>query len=774
MAANMGNNTLIGKPQSRIDGPVKVSGQARYTSDYSFPGMLYAVPVGATVARGKLLSLDTKVAEAMPGVRAVFHGGNIGRLYRASFLMADLVLLDEKRPPLADNDVNYFGQYIAVVVADTFEQATAAADAVEARYAAERPVMNFDLLRGTELKQSDHRGDAVKAFESAAVKIDQVYSTPVQTHNAIELHGTVAVWEGGNCTLYDTVQGVGNHQLVMTQRLGIEREQLRVITRYLGSGFGGKISAWGHCCLAAAAARNLNRPVKLVLSRRQAFESAGHRPATQQRVRLGATAEGKLVSLQHDYVNTTAMVEDFTEYCAEASPFLYSTANMSSSSALARRTLGAATSMRGPGAVPGSFALESAMDELAYQLRIDPVALRHRNEPALDESMGIPFSSRHLTEALNMGAERFGWSQRSSEVGSMKRDGLTLGWGVAVAAWGAGRFASSAAVDLRADGTARVSCGTQDIGTGTYTILAQLVGERLGLAMDKVEVAIGDSNLPAGPLSGGSLVTSSLVPAVSRALDEVSQRLITAASLLPDVRWSQTKPEDLQVVKGRLVVKANPSGPALSFSEVLQQTGVRSLTGTGSSDGTILEKPKLSKHCFSAQFAEVTWQPEMARLRVSRVVTVIDSGRIINPKAGRNQIVGAVVMGVGMALFEGTEYDPRKGVALNTNLADYVMTTHADTPDIDVIFLDYPDFEVNELGAKGIGEIGMAGVAGAIANATYHATGVRVRQLPIRIEALLEQNQTGRELKKEPWPTHPTTKTTPQPHRANDSPDAPS
>ena len=356
----------------------------------------------------------------------------------------------------------------------------------------------------------------------------------------------------------------------------------------------------------------------------------------------------------------------------------------------------------------------------------------------------------------------------------MKRDGLTLGWGVAVAAWGAGRFASSATVDLRADGTARVSCGTQDIGTGTYTVLAQLVGERLGIAMDRVEVAIGDSNLPAGPLSGGSLVTSSLVPAVSRALDEASQRLITAASLLPDARWSKARPEDLQVVKGRLVVKANPAGPALSFGEVLQQTGVRSLTGTGSSDGTILEKPKVSKHCFSAQFAEVTWQPEIARLRVSRLVTVIDSGRIINPKAGRNQIVGAVVMGVGMALFEGTEYDPRKGVALNSNLADYVMTTHADTPDIDVIFLDYPDFEVNELGAKGIGEIGMAGVAGAIANATYHATGVRVRELPIRIEALLDGNQTGRELKKEPWPTHPTTKSKSQPHRANDSPDAPS
>lgn len=772
MAADTPDTLHLGKPQSRIDGPVKVSGRALYTSDHSFPGMLHAVPVGATIAKGSMVSLSTTAAEAMPGVRAVFHKDNIGMLYRASFIMADLVLLDEKRPPLADNEINYFGQYVAVVVADTFEQATSAADAVEVRYAAERPVMNFDLLRGVELKQSDHRGDTVEAFAAAPVKVDEVYATPVQTHNAIELHATLAVWEGGNVTLYDTVQGVGNHQLVMTQRLGIDRERLRVITRYLGSSFGGKISAWGHCCLAAAAARNLDRPVKLVLSRRQAFESAGHRPATQQRIKLGATLDGKFISVQHDYVNTTAIVEDFTEYCAEASPFLYSTPNMSSSSALARRTIGAATSMRGPGAVPGSFALESAMDELAIQLHIDPIALRHRNEPTLDESMGIPFSSRHLTEALNAGAERFGWSKRTPEVGSMKRDDLTLGWGVAVAAWGAGRFACMATVDLRADGTARVSCGTQDIGTGTYTILAQLVGERLGIPLDKVEVAIGDSSLPAGPLSGGSLVTSSLVPAVARAVDDASQRLIAAAPMLPDPTWSKAKPEDLQVTRGRLRLNSQPRQQGPTFDDVLRQTGVRSLTGTGQSDGTILEKPKVSKHCFCAQFAEVTWQPEIARPRVSRTLSVIDSGRILNPKAGRNQIVGAAVMGVGMALFEGTEYDPRKGVAINSNLADYIMTTHADTPDIDVIFMDYPDFEVNELGAKGIGEIGMAGVAAAIANATYHATGIRVRELPIRIEALLEHQQTGSELKKEPWPIQPRRKNSPQPHRANDSPDA--
>ena len=524
----------------------------------------------------------------------------------------------------------------------------------------------------------------------------------------------------------------------MTQMLGVEKEALRVIMKYLGSGFGGKTGAWTHCCLAAVAARDLNRPVKLVITRKQAFEAAGHRPRTEQRLRLGATRNGRMLSLQQDYSNTTSMLDAFVENCGEATPYLYSTPNLAISSGVTKRNVGAPTWMRGPGAVPGLFALESAMDEMAVKLRMDPIAFRKANEPKVDEGLNVPFSSRHLTECMDVGAEKFGWSQRTPQAGSMKRGGVTLGWGMAACSWIAARFGATASVEFRADGTARVACGTQDIGTGTYTVLAQIVSEHLGIPLERVEVAIGDTSLPPGPLSGGSTVTASVIPAVSRAMADATGMLTATAPRTNDVRFQRAKPTDVVFTRGRLHLKDEAPESGMFFGDVLTQANQSSVRGQGRSESTFsAEKPKFSMHCFGAQFAEVTWQPEIARLRVSRIVTVVDAGRIINPKAARNQIEGAVVMGVGMALFEETKYDARKGEPINSNLADYLVPTNADAPTIDVHFLDYPDFELNELGAKGVGEIGLAGVAPAIANAVYHATGVRVRELPICIEDLV-------------------------------------
>src|SRR5258705_305483 len=376
--------------------------------------------------------------------------------------------------------------------------------------------------------------------------------------------------------------------------VGLPRENVRVVTKFVGSGFGGKLWPWTHCPLAAAAARRLGKPVKLVVSRKMMFQTVGHRPRTEQRVRLGATGDGKLVSLQHDYVNHTAILDGYHEDCGEATAFHYSVPNLRVSFGRAKRNVGSPTSMRGPGAVPGLYATESAMNELADQLKIDPVKLRILNEPKIDESLGIPFSSRHLLECFELGGEKFGWSKRTREIGSMKRDGLTLGWGMASCAWIAARFEVNANLQLRDDGTARVARATQDTGTG------------------KSESTFGDP------------------------------------------------------------------------------------------------KPKFSTHSFGCHFVEVTWQPEIARLRVSRVVTVIDAGRILNPLAGRNQIEGAVVMGIGMGLFEHTTYDPQNGAPINNNLPDYVVAVNADVPPIDVHFLDFPDKEINELGARGIGEIGFA------------------------------------------------------------------
>ncbi len=739
----------IGRDKPRVEGPLKVSGKAQYTSDFHFPGLLYAVPVEAAIANGRIRKLDTTAAEKMPGVRAIFHRDNIGKIFRSVPEPGMEGICEERRPPFEDDVVRYYGQYIALAVADTFEAAKAAADAVRATYDKEKPNVATHLEADAEPDQvvttfgmrhrlDSQRGDAEAAFASAPVKLDQTYVTPAETQNPLELHATTAIWEGSRLTLYESSQGVVNLRSVLAQMFGLPKENVRVISKFVGSGFGSKLWPWTQCPLAAAAARQLGKPVKLVLSRKMMFQSVGHRPRTQQRVRLGATPEGKLVALQHDYVYQRSMLDAHHEDCGEATPFQYSVANLRVAFGRARRNIGAAADMRGPGAVPGVYAIESAMNELADRLKIDPVELRVMNEPKIDEGLGLPFSSRHLLQCFELGAEKFGWSKRTPEIGSMKRDGLILGWGMAGCTWIAGRFPAAASVQLRDDGTARVACATQDIGTGTYTNLAQLASHKTGVPLEKIEVALGDTSLPEGPLSGGSLATSSLVPGVFQAADNAIASLLSIATTTPGSPFEKRKPDDLEFEGGRIFVRADGPARGVPFADLLRRANLRLVTGSGRSEGTLGNpKPKFSTHSFGCHFVEVTWQPEIARLRVSRVVTVIDAGLILNPLAGRNQIEGAVVMGIGMALFEHTSYDPQTGAPINSNLADYVMTVNADAPPIEVHFLDYPDKEINELGARGIGEIGLAGIAAAITAAVHHATGVRVRELPVKIEDLL-------------------------------------
>ena len=739
----------IGRDTPRVDGPQKVTGVAQYTSDFHFPGMLYAVPVEATIANGRVIKLDTAAAEKMPGVRAILHRENIGKISRSTLGQGFDGICEERRPPFEDDVVRYYGQYIALAVADTFETAKAAADAVRVTYSKDKPNVETDLKAdddpdavvttfGVRQRLDSQRGDAEAAFKTAPVKLDQTYVTPSETHNPLELHATTALWEGSTLTLYESSQGVVNLRSVLAQMFGLPNENVRVITKFVGSGFGSKLWPWTQCPLAAAAARQVGRPVRLVLSRKMMFQSVGHRARTQQRVRLGATPDGKLVSLQHDYVYQRSMLDAHHEDCGEATPFQYSVPNLRVTFGRAKRHIGAAADMRGPGRVPGLYATESAMNELADQLKIDPVKLRVINEPKIDESLGIPFSSRHLLECFTLGAEKFGWSKRTPAVGSMKRDGLTLGWGMSGCSWVAARFAAEASVQLRDDGTARVACATQDIGTGTYTILAQLASQKTGVPLDRVEVALGDTSLPPGPLSGGSIATGSVVPAVFAAADSAITSLLTVAATTPGSPFEKRPPKDLAFEGGRVVVKADSAVKGVPFAEVLRRANLRLVSGSGKADATFGNpKPKFSTHSFGCHFIEVTWQPEIARLRVSRVVTVMDAGRIINPLAGRNQIEGGVVMGIGMALLEHTTYDPQNGAPINSNLADYVMAVNADAPPIEVYFLDFPDKEINEVGARGIGEIGLAGVAAAITAAVHHATGVRVRELPIKIEDLL-------------------------------------
>jgi xanthine dehydrogenase YagR molybdenum-binding subunit len=739
----------IGRSTPRVDGPAKVTGKARYTSDFHFPGMLYAVPVEATIANGRVVKLDTAAAETMRGVRAVFHRKNIGKIFRSVAEPGFGGICEERRPPFEDDIVRYYGQYVALAVADTFEAAKAAADAVRVTYEADKPNVDTELAAdgdpdviaatfGPQPRLQSQRGDANAAFASAPVKLDQTYVTPAETHNPIELHATTALWDGSTLTLYEATQGVVNLRGVLAQMFGLPKENVRVISKFLGSGFGGKLFPWTHSALAAAAARQLGKPIKLVLSRKMMFQSVGHRARTQQRVRLGATPEGRLVALQHDYVYDRSMLDAHHEDCGEATPFHYSVPNLRVTFGRARRNVGATADMRGPGAVPGLYATESAMNELADQLKIDPIKLRVINEPKIDEGLGLPFSSRHLLECFELGAEKFGWSSRTPAVGSMRRNAVTLGWGMASCAWIAARFPAEASVELRDDGTARVACATQDIGTGTYTNLAQLASDRTGVPLGKIEVALGDTLLPPGPISGGSMATASVVPAAFAAADSAIASLLNIATMTPGSPFEKRQRDDLAFEGGRVFVKADGAAKGVEFADLLRRANVRLVSGSGKSEATFGDpKPKFSTHSFGCHFVEVTWQPEIARLRVSRVVTVIDAGRILNPLAGRNQIEGAVVMGIGMALLEHTTYDPRNGAPVNSNLADYVMAVNADVPPIDVHFLEFPDTEINELGARGIGEIGLAGFAAAMTAAVHHATGVRVRELPIKIEDLL-------------------------------------
>jgi xanthine dehydrogenase YagR molybdenum-binding subunit len=736
-------SAIIGAALSRIDGPLKTTGSALYAADYHFPGMAHAVPVGSTVSHGKIRSIDTSAAEKSPGVVLVLHHGNIAPLFRMA-PGGRGGRTSEARPPFEDETISYWGQYIALVVAETFEQAQTAAGKVRVEYDQEKPSLSHQLddpqTDSLPLHTESKRGNVETAFTSAPVKVDETYITPVETHNPMEMHATVAAWDGKKFTLYESSQGVVNHQHVMAETLGVPREDLQVISRFIGSGFGGKLFPWPHSALAAAASRQLNRPVKLVLSRKMMFWDVGHRPRTQQHMKLGATPDGKLVSLHQDYRNHTSLTDDIRENCGEATPFLYSTPNLLVTSALVRRTVGTPTPMRGPGAVPGLFALESAMDEMAIKLKMDPVAFRLRNDTVTDESTGKPFSSRHYKECLEVGSQKFGWATRTPGVGSMRKGDLILGWGVAGASWGAFRGACQAVVTLNNDGTARVTCATQDIGTGTYTIFAQIVSDKTGIPTDKIQVVLGDSSLVPGPTSGGSTATATVLPAIASASEAAIKVMLTTATKPPSSPFAGKEIDSLAMTSGRVHIKTQPPESGVPFADLLKMANVAAANGEGQS-GPIGSDPKaagFSTHSFGAQFVEVEWDPGIAHLRVSRVVSVIDGGRIINRKTAANQILGAVVMGVGMGLLEQTIYDQRDGHPINDNFADYLVPTCADTPQIDVTFLDYPDPVMGEYGARGIGEIGLAGIAPAITAAVYHATGIRVRELPVSIENLLK------------------------------------
>jgi xanthine dehydrogenase YagR molybdenum-binding subunit len=731
-------SSVIGKDVTRVDGVLKVTGGARYGVEYALENMAYGVGIGSTVGVGKVVSIDSSEAEKMPGYLAIFHHGNTEKMYRAPNGFEEMSRPGESRPPFDDDQVYYYGQFVAMVVADTFERAQAAAGRVKVKYEGHPPdISNENLTPKDPPASKIERGNVETGLASAAVTLDLRYETPVETHNPMELHGTVATWNKDKVTLYETSQGVVNHRNVASEMLDVPRESVEVISRFIGSGFGCKLFPWPHSWMAAMASKQLKRPVKVVVPRSMMFTTVGHRPFTRQHIRLGAGQDGKLTAFSHEILQPTSMVDDYMENCTEVTAMLYSCPNVRAIQHLVHKNIGTPTPMRGPGRTPSLFGIESAMDELAIKLNIDPLELRLRNYAETDEGSKKPFSSKHLREAYQTGADKFGWSKRNAKVGSMTKGDEILGWGMATCTWPASRHETEVRVTLLADGTARASCATQDVGTGTYTIFAQVVSDRTGIPLSKISVKLGDTSLPPGPTSGGSAVTGSVIPAVAKAADQAVKSLMEVAAKTAGSPFEKADTKTLKMTDGKIHKEGDSPDGGTAFAEILKLRKLAGLDGQGKAEAPP-ELKQYSTHSFGAHFCEVAYDPGVARLRVSRWLTVIDGGRMINLKTARNQILGAVVMGIGMGMLEETVYDQRNGKPVNNNYADYMVAVNKDIPELDCIFLDFPDTKFNEYGARGIGEIGLTGCASAMTNAVYHATGVRVRELPIRIEKLMK------------------------------------
>jgi xanthine dehydrogenase YagR molybdenum-binding subunit len=724
--------SVIGKSVNRVDGRKKVTGAADYAVDRVPDRMLWGYGVMSTVGSASSVKVDAAAALAAAGVVAVYHPGNFPKVYRSTNDWEGQTTVGEVRPPLEDDKVYYAGQFVALVLAESFEQARAASALVKVEYAVESPVLSWAEPLKTEPQDSAKRGDPDAAFKAAEVVHEGTYWTPTEVHNPIEMHGAVAEWSGDRLRIYSSTQGVIFERNALAEVLGVPKDRVDVLSPYLGSGFGGKLFLWPHTVLAAVAARELKRPVKVSVTRAGMFTTVGHRPVTRQTVKLGATKDGTLTAIAHDSVCHTSFTDTYLEDCGTTTKALYTTKNLRVTHAVARMNVGTPTAMRAPGSAPGLYALESAMDELAIKLEMDPVALRLKNIALIEQDTGKDWSSNHLHECLEVGAKKFGWARRNPKPGSMRDGDELIGWGVAACSWPADRMSCSARVTLKADGGVRAACATQDIGTGTYTVIAQVVHELTGVPIEKIDVALGDTSLPPGPISGGSWVTATVMPAIAGATRAALDRLKKAAS---EPGGPLAGAKEITVSEGTLVDPA--SGKKAGFGEILQGKRLASLQGEFS---TALEDETSKKYAFrsfGAHFSEVRYDPGIAKLRVSRTVSVLDGGRIVNAKTARNQIAGAVVMGVGMALFEEAIYDPRSGRVVNGNFADYVVATNADHPEMDITFLDYPDLHLNEFGARGIGEIGLTGFAASVANAVSHATGKRVRELPITVEKLM-------------------------------------
>ncbi len=687
--------------------------------------------------------------------------------------------------PLQSDRIFYDGQHIAIVVAETFQIAEHGASLIKVEYEVGKPVYEIEQAIQDAFQPASalggqaqtHRGDADKGMQDAEVKIEQTYTTPVYHHNAMEPHATTAEWSGKKLTIYDSTQSVVGSKNAIAQILGVPPDDVRLCTfsYFIGGGFGSKGFTWPHSVMAPMAAKHVGRPVKIVLSRQQMFTSNGHRSRTIQQISLGADKAGKLVAVKHLTTSETSFVDEFVEQAGVATKMIYDVPNLDVTHSIVRLNKGTPCPTRAPGEAPGTYALEVAMDELAYKLGMDPVALRIANYADKHPQTGQPWSEKHLKECYERGAQAIGWSQRKPEPGSMKEGDLLVGYGMATATYPANRSASSAKIQLFADGHAVIYCATQDIGTGTYTILTQIAAQGLGLPMASVQCKLGDSKLPKGPNSGGSQVSASAGGAIwAAALTLKSKAIQLAIADKKSPLFGQS--EDSVQAEGGKIFMADSPGKGETYAQLLTRKDIPMIEteittnvstregsaspagGSGKEGGSAgggakeagqqdqqsaavkadegVDHKKYAFHSFGAHFVKVLVDPVLGTVRVAKIVGVMDIGKVLNLKTATNQIMGGMIFGIGMALMEGTIYDPTNGRVVTRDLADYLVPVNADMPEFDIQFIDIPDPYISPVGARGIGEIGITGVTAAIANAIYHATGKRIRDLPITPDKL--------------------------------------
>jgi xanthine dehydrogenase YagR molybdenum-binding subunit len=691
------SQSLLGAPRDRVDGPAKVTGRAVYTGDNAVTAMVHAVVVESRIANGRITTIDEAAARSAAGVIEIMTHLNAPRVNaRKSNANDSLLFL------LQGDTVEFDRQPVAVAIAETFEQAMHAAQLVRVTYEAHAPTT--DLALGArfvpEQVQGEpalhRRGSPEDAFAQAAVKAKQTYRTPTEHHNPMETHGTVAQWIGDRLTLYDSTQGVFGVQSHIATMFGIDPTHVRVVAPFVGGAFGSKGQMWSHVPLAAMAAKLVKRPVKLLLTRPQMFGWVGHRPQTAQAISLAATRDGRLQSVTHDVVNETSISDEFVEPCAVFSRDLYAVPNYAMSHTLARLHISKPTYQRGPGESTGSFAMESAMDELSYALGLDPLELRLRNYSDDHPDSGKPYSSKRLRECYARASERFGWSTRNPNVRSTSRGRMLVGAGMATASRAVHRSAATVRIRMNADGCVVVQCGTIEQGTGSPTVFGQLAAEILEIAPDRVRFEWGNTDLPEAPLAAGSQTAASVGSAVVAAARRLRERLAST----------------------------NGSPPAEGVEVQIE-------------DKPAADEEAHATQSFGAHFAEVEVDPDVGTVRVAKFVGAFDGGRILNAKTAQSQLLGGIVWGISMALFEDTRYDARTGRIMNANLSEYLVPTNADIPDVDVIIVEGDDPFANPAGVKGIGEVGICGSAAAVANAVYHATGIRIRELPITPDKLL-------------------------------------